>query len=179
MLLTNIKNRSGFTLIEVIVAIFILTIGVMGAYAVVQQIIASTSITSSRLVAAYLAQEGIEIVRNIRDSNWLAGDSWDEGITGCGPSPAGCEADYKVDTPQEDLPLTFCPAPCNYDDLRSLNIEGNGFYSYSPGTPTKFKRKITITPDGTHILKVSVQIEWPERGKIHQVIAQENLYKWR
>ncbi len=63
-------NKS-FTLIEVIIAIFILTMGTVGAFSLIQRTIAFTSISSSRLTAAYLAQEGMEIARNIRDSNYL------------------------------------------------------------------------------------------------------------
>ena len=74
-------NNRAFTILEVIAAIFVMTVGVLGAYAVVQQIIVYTSISSSRLTAAYLAQEGIELVRNIRDSNWLQGaGNWTNGI---------------------------------------------------------------------------------------------------
>jgi len=84
----KIKNKekeslTGFTILELIVAIFVMTVGVLGAYAVVQQIIVYNSISSSRLTAAYLAQEGIELVRNIRDTNWLdpVNPLWDDGIS--------------------------------------------------------------------------------------------------
>lgn len=79
------SNKS-FTLIEIIVAIFLITIGAGGAFAVIQRTTAFTSITSSRLAAVYLAQEGIEISRNIRDTNWLKqrtnpGTLWDGGLS--------------------------------------------------------------------------------------------------
>jgi len=79
----NVKMNKGFTILEAIAAIFVMTVGVLGAYAVVQQIIVYNSISSSRLTAAYLAQEGIEIVRNIRDTNWLTVPLvvWDNGIS--------------------------------------------------------------------------------------------------
>ena len=67
----SMLNKNGFTIIEVIIATSILTIGVLGAFSAIQMIIASTSIISSQLAATYLAQEGIENVRAIRDSNWL------------------------------------------------------------------------------------------------------------
>lgn len=158
------KSKS-FTLIEVIVAIFLLTVGVVGTFALVQRTITFTSVTSSRLGAVYLAQEGIEIVRNIRDSNWLEQRTspdlpWDEGL------PIGdWQADYKTQNLSQIYAGNF------------LNIDGTDFYSYSPGTSTKFKRKITISKD-TDTLKVSVLVEWQERGKVYQVTAQENLYKW-
>lgn len=181
-------KSAGFTIIEVTVAIFIITAGVVGVLSLISQTVGSATISSQRLTAAYLAQEGIEIVRNIRDSNWLeqrwSEDDppqpfWDDGLGGCGPAPAGCEADYKVDTLQEDVPLTSCPFPCDYDDLNFLNIDGDGFYSYSTGTPTKFKRKITITPSGGDILQVSVSVRWEEKGRTHEIEVREHLYNWR
>jgi len=73
-------NKS-FTLIEVVVAIFLVTVGTVGAFSLIQRTIAFTAISSSRLVAANLAQEGIEIVRNTRDTNWLSGNPWDQGLS--------------------------------------------------------------------------------------------------
>jgi len=160
-------NKS-FTIIEVLVATFMITVGIGAAITLVNQTTAFTQVTSSRLVASYLAQEGLEIVKNIRDTNLLkihkgvGGVSWDDGLTGC---MAGCEGDYTSTTLS------------SYAD-RKLKIDG-GFYKYSAsGAETSFKRKITITLDGSDILKVSVEVFWEERGREHKVIAQENLYKW-
>ena len=159
-------NNKGFTLLEVIAAIFLMTIGVIGIFSLVSQTIVSSQIASSRLVASYLAQEGIEIVKNIRDTNFLKirkeieGINWDTGLTGCA---TGCEADY------DDSELVSAD--------RFLKIDG-GYYKYSGfGTETPFKRKITITPD-TDILKVLVEVSWRERGREHKVTVQENIYKW-
>ena len=159
------KSKNGFTLMEGLVAIFLITLGVVGAMSVVNQTTTFTQVTSSRLIGAYLAQEGIEIVRNIRDTNFLkihkgvGGINWDAGLTGCA---ASCEADYND------------PALISAD--RYLQIDG-GFYNYDSGENTLFKRKIIIQPD-TDILKVQVLVSWQERGRSHQVIAQENLSKW-
>lgn len=76
-----LNNKKGFTIIEVLMAVFILTIGILGAFAAVQMIITFTSGIAFRLQAVYLAQEGIENIRNIRDSNWLAQAVWDRGIS--------------------------------------------------------------------------------------------------
>lgn len=79
-------NNKGFTLVEVVVAISILTIGILGIFRVVQDITFSSQINSSKLTAAYLAQERIEQVKNKRDSNWLVGNSWDSNL------PSGTES---------------------------------------------------------------------------------------
>jgi hypothetical protein len=157
-----------------IAAIFIVTVGALGIFNLVNQTISLTSVSSSRLTAFYLTQEGIEIVRNIRDSNWLEGKEdpdilWDEGI------PTGSwEADYRT----QNLNQAYGG---NY-----LNIS-DGLYSYSSGVQTKFKRKITISdkenldedeegiPD---VMKISVEVSWTERNISHQVTAQENIYRW-
>lgn len=170
------KSR-GFTLLEVITAIFILTVGVGGAFSLIHQTLSVASLSELKLTGSYLVQEGMEIVRNIRDSNWLEqraspSTPWDNGLTGC-QSPNCCEGDY------DDTSLTS-PSSCNYDDLSYLNIDANDFYSYStdiPITPTKFKRKISIEPEANKI-KVTVEVLWEERGRIHNVKALEYLTNW-
>ena len=175
---------SGFTFIEVIVAIFIMSIGVVGTLIAVQAAISSTSQSCSRLTAANLAQEGIEIVRSIRDTNWLEQRTatttpWDENV-GAGD----WEADY-TDTNIENPSLDLCVFPCVYNNLHFLKKIDGGFYNYSSGNDTQFKRKITITPEHAspdpdpsqyEILKISVTVYWGGGG--HSILAQEELYNW-
>ncbi len=170
-------NRS-FTILEVMLAITILTIAVGGSYALIQQTLIASSISQSRLIAAYLGQEGVELVRNIRDSNWLEQRTnpfaaWDEGLDGC-HLPYCCEMDYQSE-------LTN-PSSCDYDNLNYLNVDGDNIYSYNPGTQTNFKRKITITelpelPENG--LEVSVEVQWMNRGTVYSMDpVMEHLYNW-
>ncbi|MDD5144686.1 MAG: dockerin type I domain-containing protein [Candidatus Pacebacteria bacterium] len=101
--------KNGFTLIEVVIAIFFLTVGVGGCFALIQQVSASNSLNKSKFEAFYLAQEGVEIVRNIRDNNWLEsrddpGILWTEGIV----SASGC--------------LSLRISPC--DSYGDVNFDG-------------------------------------------------------
>ena len=168
--LAYFKKGEGFTLIEVIIVILVVTVGVLAAYITTQEIVSYTHQISYRLTAAYLAKEGIEIVRNIRDTNWLESASWKEGLV------AG---DWEV--AYSDQSLTFCPSPCDPDhNLRFLKIGGigGGFYNYGIGTDSKFKREITITPIGD-TLEVSVSVWWEEKSATSTPItAQEILYNW-
>jgi prepilin-type N-terminal cleavage/methylation domain-containing protein len=88
------KNNKGFTLLEVIAAIFILTVGAGASFALIQQTLSAASLVEDRLIASYLAQEGVEVVKNIRDQTWLEKRTnltltWDEYL------PEGdLEADY-------------------------------------------------------------------------------------
>lgn len=191
-----ISKQRGFTLIEIVTAIFIISAGTMGTFTIVQKVLNYTTINVSRFAAAYLVQEGVEIVKNIKDTNvirmWdddgtaLPTPSWDDNIFCCksGPSwncagPSLCECDCEAD--YTDLRL--------YDDTnRFLKIQG-GFYKYSAGgTITKFKRKIFVkrpadnigTPDIDESDKIIVKVivEWSQKGQTYQVQAQEDLYNW-
>jgi len=163
-------------MLEIIIAIFILVVAVIGAYSAFSRIIVATSIISSRLTAAYLAQEGIEIIRNIRDTNWLKGTNWDDiiEIFNDKSCSSGCEADYTTGAVNETTMLRSCMSPMG----ASLNIDADGFYSYSNGSPTKFKRKIIITSTVIDVLQVSVLINWEDRGETYNFTAEENLYNW-
>lgn len=168
------ERQKAFTLIEVVIALFLVIMGIASAFTLIQQVISFASISSSKLTAAYLCQEGIEIVRNIRDTNWLEGGTnpWDEGLTGCS---TGCIVDYNHSYGPNQLDPNL-PAYAN----QYLNIDDSGFYSYSAGTPTPFKRRITIgrLDSNANTLAVSVQVQWEERGRTHIVTARENLYNW-
>jgi type II secretory pathway pseudopilin PulG len=68
----SLKNQSGQTLIETIVAIFILTMALISGLSLA--IFASQASTDSRdkIIATNLAREGLEVVRMLRDTNWLS-----------------------------------------------------------------------------------------------------------
>jgi len=163
---SNIKIiKKGFTLLEVMVAIFVITVGIMGVMTILQRTIFLTSVSFSRLTAAYLAQEGIEIVRNVRDTNWLENSAWDDGLPASPPA-------YGVDYQTQTLPDPNCSSE-GY-----LEFDGN-FSKCSANPLAKFKRKITITKTLPDSLDVSVQVFWSEKGKPYTFSAQENLYNWR
>lgn len=166
-------GKNGFTIIEVMMAIFVLTVAVGGSFALIQQTLVAASINQQKLIAYYLAQEGIEIVRNIRDSNWLEKRNvpdtpWDDGIS----------EDMLIDQSRKYLVAHNESELISFGDM-VLNLDNGGFYSYSPGTPTRFKREITITKTDIDNFKVLVKIQWSERGRIHNIEVIEHLYNWK
>lgn len=157
----------GLTLLEVLISIFVLTVGLGGSFALLTRTIAASSAVGHQLQASYLAQEGVEIVRNMRDTNFIkmfrdpgGGWSWTDGLTGCA---TGCEADFN------DSQLAA--------DDRFLLLDGET-YSYDSGTQTPFKRKIFVAPDGSDALEVRVTVSWAERSASYAVSADTLLYQW-
>jgi len=149
------ENKKGFTLLEVLVAVSVLVIGSVPAFSTIAQTISSATFARDKLIASFLAQEGIEIVKNIRNTNWIQGNSWNQGL-----SPGSYQADYN------DIP------PFSSYNGAQLRLDPNGGYSYDSGTPTKFQRKITIQQIDSNELKVTVEVFWPGHSyKVTSIIT--------
>ncbi|OGZ63779.1 MAG: hypothetical protein A3A98_00620 [Candidatus Staskawiczbacteria bacterium RIFCSPLOWO2_01_FULL_40_39] len=166
------SKKNGFTMIELIITIAILSFGIIGVYTAFNPIASLTYTIALRFNAAYLAQEGLEIVRNLRDNNFIEEVEWSEGLLIC---EIGCQADYKtgtsVQTPENALKA--------YDDNTFLSLNQDGFYGYDAGgTVTKFKRKITIHRVSGDVLKASVVVTWNYNGVPYSFDAAEYLYNW-
>jgi putative endonuclease len=161
------KSGGGFTLIETITAIFILITGILALSSLISYFVSTSSISSQRLIAIYLTQEGIEIVRNLRDTNLLSGRSWNYGLTSCS---SGC---YNFDYRSQSIPDNN-----NCSGKNFLNLINN-FYQCSDFSPINLQRKVTITqisnPEG---LDVKVEVSWKERGRSHSLYNQTKLYNW-
>lgn len=170
------SNRKAFSLIELIIAITILSVGVVGTYSLLPNVIKSVSFNLKKATASQLAREGIETVRNIRDGNWIeirngASISWDEGITG---------GNHLVQYDQGQL--------LSYEN-KSLRENSSGFYVYDCNlsdagcSKTSFKRKVNINkPDGDTI-EVEVVVTWkgqkPTSEADNSFTVQETLKNYR
>jgi len=153
--------KQGFTLLEVLISLTIITVGVVGVFALVQQTISLLSVSEQRLTASYLTQEGMEIVRNLRDTNVVNGQAWNLGLTGCG---TGCEADYLSSS------LTAWSS-------RYL-LDNGTFYNYSSGNPTLYQRKIIIDSSVSNVLRITIEVSWQEKTRSHSIKAREDIYNW-
>lgn len=158
------KRFGGFTLVETLVALLILSTGIMGIFVLISRDLSIASLIKNELIASHLTQEGIEVVRNLRDSDWHAERTFGFSI------PDGT---WIIQWNSSSL-MALGSNPV-------LNKEGaSGIYSYDSGTPTLFKRKITIsTASGGEEKIITVRIEWVERGVNKLVQAEKHLYNWK
>lgn len=165
----NLKKtkRKGFTLVELMITIFIISIGLVGIMSLIQNTLRSASFVRFNLTGVYLAQEGIELVRNIRDNNWISGRDWKDGLEACS---LGCKIAYN------NTSLS------SYND-EFLQIDDNGFYNHNEGEESNFKRAIFINSktdsDGREYLEVISQISWSHRGEDERIDLVDHLYNWR
>lgn len=176
----NLKENRGFTILELIVAIFVLTVGIIGAYVAVQSPLHYANVYKDQLVASYLAQEGIELVRNIRDTNWLQGfeaDDWKAGLVESDDFDGCCSGFFcEVDYDDTALSSSSTTASSGY----RLKLDSNNFYNYDTGDPTNFRRKINITPEtyeSEERLRVTVSVFLGDSSS-PLVEVEEILYNW-
>ena len=73
-------KENGFSLMEIIFAIGIITVGLVSILSLFIYNIKTGINNKNKLVAIYLANESIEIVRQKRDNNWFINNDWMLGI---------------------------------------------------------------------------------------------------
>jgi len=170
MLSKNKKNNRAFTLVELMAAMVVISIGLVGVGNIITQILVQSRYISSKLVAAYLAQEGLEIVRNIRDTNWLTpGNQWNSNLIGDGTGTVQYDSSA----------VNFGPNSIDDTGARLKLDPTNQFYNHTTGVDTPFYRLITISQISPTELEVKCQVKWIDMGIAHTVTAVEDLYKWR
>lgn len=102
------NKQNGFTLVEALVAISILMIAIASPMALAQKGLSTATQTKDQMIAAFLAQDAIEAVKNIRDQiamSQISGD-W-------------------IDLPIFSSCICTTPASCDFDSLgkKTCNIE--------------------------------------------------------
>jgi prepilin-type N-terminal cleavage/methylation domain-containing protein len=146
----------GFTLVESMVAISILSLAITGPLLIAQKGVASAIYARDQITAFYLAQEAVEYIRNVRDSNRISGANWLQSLAVCtGGATCFIDARYSDFTSPQAVqvcPSNICPK-INYDTASKL-------YTYSVGTPTAFTRTIRIDNSVSNEALVEVTIAW-------------------
>src|SRR3989344_6507538 len=166
------KNK-GFTIIESLIAISILVMAVIGATGAVQTGISSYIFSKDQIIAFYLAQEGFEQIRNIRDENGLKSQGWLTGLGACF-SPSACTVDPVLNTAQSACTPGSCPV--------LKQDSSTGFFGYSSGPTwanTIFRREIILTNINTHEVSVLVTVNWSKGTISKQFRVRENILDWQ
>lgn len=160
------KNK-GFTLIEVLVAIFILITAVVVPLTIGSKAFAYSNFVRDQSTASYLAQEAVEYIRLQRDNASLQYDgftdpweSFSVRVKKCDGSGVGCTVDVESGN-IEECSVIGCPA---------LYLNPNtGRYEYtSDKSAVKgFTRTVKVTFEGSGVLrrvKISVDVSWNTNG---------------
>ncbi len=197
--------KNGFTLVETLVALALILAALVGPVSLVTKGLVDFSFSQNKLVAAHLAQEGIELVRLVRDNNILCAS--EGGLLVWNHDPGEPPGQAISATPREvsiDTDRTVT-APCGiHPDMPFPRLDtdagtkirfdsSTGRYGYSGGSETPFVRRMDIItpplaptpcpPDpcipSQDQMDVIATVSWLERDSPHRVVLQERLYNWR
>ena len=164
----------GFTLIETLVAITVLTMIIIGPLTLATKSIGAALTSQNQITASYLAQEAIEYVLNIRDNNFLQSLDWLTGLNQC----FGANGCY-VDIPNNII------KPCGGTCPNIKYDESSGFYyNYQTGQNTIFTRiakvnKINIQGSNDEA-RIEVTVSWQEKfGGQKYFTLQEDIFNWK
>lgn len=163
-----IKPKNGFTLVEIIVVLFVISLGLVGVLTLIVQNIQSQSYNKNNLIAYQLAQEGIELIRKVRDSNWKASQPFNTNL-----ADGEYYMDYRDATPHDALPD---PA------LIILKQDADGFYLHNfngPEPDSGFSRRLTLQNIDNYSFRVTAQISWGGHGRNYTYYLETILYDWR
>lgn len=144
--------KKGFSLMEVLVAVLVLSIGIAAVVTLMVINIKNVQTAKNQIVASFLAQEGAELVRNLKDSQKLNSDTSVCNYKS-GDTCSNLRIDKEIAKNTDDLGL-----PGN----DQLYLGANNFYVHDAGgtNPTKFYRKIDVDTTDVGIMKIRTYVTW-------------------
>jgi type II secretory pathway pseudopilin PulG len=183
-----LAKQEGFTVLESIVAIFVLSLSVSGAFSAVQQSLSQAIIAKDEIKAFYLAQEGVEIVKNRVYSNQLDKIAGNPSTTWLmGTANDGCGINDVCMTEASNLYLKRCPdatsastwGSCPFLNQDTLGSSPTFLYGYDSSWPTtNFKREIKLELLNSVEVLVTVRISWT-KGTIPMVFEVKTIiFDW-
>jgi prepilin-type N-terminal cleavage/methylation domain-containing protein len=196
--MNNMKNNNyttgGFTLIETMVSVMILTVALSAFMTLVASSLYSARYANNEITANYLAQEVVDGIRNDRDNFFqqqasTGGNGWYNFTTKYGaPSSKcfdsnGCQFPVTLISNSEfSEDLSVCN-PCTVLGYDSTGANGS-FYNYGSGTNTTFKRQVkmstnTDVPTGLKELYVTVTVEWKNGSSVRSRVLKSSLTNWQ
>ncbi len=157
------SQNHGYLLIESMIGISILVIGILGILNLLSRSASLNRVVDDQFIGNYLAAEGIEITKNLIDSNIINRRPWNSGF-----SNGSFEVDYTS--------LSLRP---NLNSYLLFNPVSN-FYGYQSGDQTPFIRKIDIILVGSEEIRVNSIVKWTTRGNAQfEVNLEDHFFNWR
>jgi type II secretory pathway pseudopilin PulG len=177
--------QKGFTLIEVLIAVFILITAVVVPLTIGSKGIFYSNFVRDQSIASYLVQEGMESVRLTRDNVFLIGsannnnsdDTWQNFVS----TVSNCESDINSRTENGCWlkgGATF--SQCGSSGCEPLGIDSDGHYVSDGGDPSAFIRTIkTQSLTNPSRMRVDVTVSWKTNTLDRQITVTNYLTPWQ
>lgn len=156
------SRHAAFTLIETVIAITLLTVVVTAVTGLLLVTILGNQRNRHSLQATAYAQEGLEAMRYLRDSNWRQNYAWNRGFE------ASDFGDRVLYLAEGDCPPCWSLSPYEQDgELENAN--GHAFV-----------RSIVVREtEQEETLEVTARVEWEDKGVDREVELSTYLSNWK
>lgn len=167
-------NTKGFTIIESLISVTVLTLSITGATTIVNESLRSAAFVKAQGQAVGLAVEGVEYAQNIHDVAELDGQLYEVGtdfydfVNDCAQ---GCA--FNTRTADDSGSVTEagherCMSDCH------LNISDTGYVRANRPSDqsVRYERQLrseSKSIDGGHEVKVVSEVDFTVRGRAHSV----------
>lgn len=169
--------QKGFTIVETLVAIAILMIAIAGPLTIANQALGVAVGARNQMIAANLAQETVEYVKNVKDNNLASGNFWLAFIPDCTvASPCGASPIEGGDPTAILASIKFCSVL----NLCKLSAGDQGYvynasYSYTPFSRNFYLTSSLGDPSRQKEVMLTVVVSWNNGPIPNQIQIQELL----
>lgn len=178
------KINRGFSLVEAIVAIAIMSLAIVAPITAAQRSLVSARYSRDEMTAYFLAEEALDYIHYIRDTNavpdsngkfsdWLSGlgncDATKDATQSCGIDPTAGGGNN----------IIKCQ-PSDKCDLRFNS--GTGIYGYqNSSVQTAFNRSVQILPaSNSNERKVTATVKWKNAYSLSKtVVLTDYITNWK
>ena len=155
------NNKQGFSFIEVLVSVLLVSVGLMAAVSLISSNLKRTINNRNQSIAGLLAQEGNELVINVRDSNIRNGNESFDPIRFPVVNSYNCVIDPNVVSAGVNLG-SLCAQSIEEETLYYYSDPKGYYHDFYSGEKkkTQFKRKINLVFIGTTSMRVTSMVIW-------------------
>lgn len=185
-------RSSGFTLIETLIAVSIITLSVSGPLFTANSAIVAAENARNQLTASHLAQEGIEYVRLMRDNGYLSAYqsnpatassvAWADFISGgSAASITQCRASACTLDPTRTMGYGsgFSLVGCSGSSCAPLHLSNAIYTVQQIGTETPFTRTVQAFDVSATDERIVSTVSWSYHNTPYSVTISNHLTPWQ
>jgi len=183
----TLKRASrGFTLIETLAAVLLLTISITAPMLLTVRSLSSAYYARDQITAFYLAQEGIEAIHQVRDNQILEIAQTSAGGIDLFPflidATCGTAPEYFTVDARHTIPDDVIGGTCDPNSCPALQSDGQLYGHQSGWAYTNFTRYVNacyVSGSNNNEVQISVTVKWKTASlKERTFTISENMYRW-
>ena len=189
---TLIRSKFGLVLTEALVAMTIMTTGVIILSSILNNAVNTLAISRDYMIGQNLVTEGVEVVKIVRDTNWLLSPSNTSCWLEATPGAAGCtEVEQKAANATAGNYITTKDANSGVWKLSATNVNPLDLSKISTEAlaqakyvvpideiDSKFYRSITFILKSATQATFEVKVQWLDGKKVRTITRKTTLYNY-